>query len=92
MHTCANCHIGTLQRRRGAYAAWHGDQFVVISGTPIWACDVCGERTYDVHVLDQLLPLIGLPASPGQAAGSTGRQRSADAQPPFANDRTRRRA
>ena len=92
METCANCHIGTLQRKAGTYAAWHGDQFVVIPGTPIWVCDVCGERTYDLTTLDQLLPLIGLPASLDAGAGSAGPQRSADMHPPFTTDRTRRRA
>ena len=92
MQTCANCHIGTLQRKTGTYAAWHGDQWIVMPGTPIWVCDVCGERTYDLKTLDQLLPLIGLPASPNADADAAGPQRSADVQPPFTNARTRRRA
>jgi YgiT-type zinc finger domain-containing protein len=92
MHTCSNCHIGTLQRKMGTYAARHAEQFVVIPSLPIWICDVCGERTYDGVVLNQLLPLIGLPMTMADQSSAAGLHPSADAPPSFTSERTRRRA
>jgi YgiT-type zinc finger domain-containing protein len=92
MHTCTNCHIGTLQRKTGAYAAWHSDQFIVIPAAPLWICDVCGERTYDATLIDQLLPLIGLPLSMTDGASAGDVHHNADVQSSALNDRTRRRA
>ena len=92
LHSCTNCHIGTLQRQAATYAAWHGDEFVVVPAAPAWVCDVCGERTFDLDALDALLPLIG-PASPlADADEPTGAHRNPD-QPPYPGaNRTRRRA
>jgi YgiT-type zinc finger domain-containing protein len=61
MHVCPNCFIGTLHRKQAAYAAWHGDHFVLMPNSSIWVCDVCGERTYDDSVFETLLPLVGPP-------------------------------
>jgi len=92
MHTCTTCHIGTLQRKTTAYAAWHGDDFVVKPGMPTWVCDVCGERTYDGTGLDALLSLIGPPSPTSDTDASTGVQRGPGLSSLPGNARTRRRA
>ncbi len=92
MPICTNCHIGTLQRKTGAYAAWHAERFVVMPTAPIWVCDVCGERTYDAVVLEQLLPLIGMQLPRDDDDTPTGLHRSVEPPALFENDRTRRRA
>jgi YgiT-type zinc finger domain-containing protein len=91
MHTCSNCHIGTLRRRAGAYAARHGDDFVVIPSLPAWVCDVCGERTYDAATLDTLLSLIGPPSPAASANPSAGIRRASDPPSLPGNTRSRRR-
>lgn len=62
MQICTNCYIGKLHSRTAAYAAWHGDQFIVVSNSSTWECDVCGERAYDDAVYKKLMPLVGPPA------------------------------
>jgi len=90
-HTCSVCRIGTLRRRQGTYAAWRGDQFVVVPSTPVWMCDVCGERLYDQDALDQLSLLIGQNTPSPDTNSATHAQRGSDASADETT-RTRRRA
>jgi YgiT-type zinc finger domain-containing protein len=92
LQTCPTCRVGTLRQRTATYAARHGDEFVVLPGAPAWVCDVCGERTFDEAALEQLLPLIGPPASTPGADDAVGAQRSADLPSSLDATRTRRRA
>jgi YgiT-type zinc finger domain-containing protein len=92
MHTCSNCHIGTLQRKAAPYAAWHGDGFVVIPNVSTWVCDVCGERTYDEALLDSLTALLGPPNPSSEADPSGAVRRGSDLPSAPASVRTRRRA
>jgi len=89
--TCSVCRIGTLRRKRGAYAAWHGDQFVVVPTAFVGLCDVCGERVYDQDALDQLSLLAGQNAPPPDANGAARTQRGSDLSLEETT-RTRRRA
>jgi YgiT-type zinc finger domain-containing protein len=92
MHTCSNCHIGTLRRKAGPYAARHGNDLVVIPSLPAWVCDVCGERTYDAAALDMLLSLIGPPSLAADNPSSGDIRRASDPPAPPGSPRSRRRA
>ena len=90
-HTCPNCRIGTLRHDRATYAAWHGEQFVVVPSAPVTLCDVCGERLYDMRALEQVLLLIGPRSLESDADGTVDVQRGAEALPSSATSRNRRR-
>jgi YgiT-type zinc finger domain-containing protein len=90
--TCSSCRIGTLRRKAATYAAWHGDQFVVVPSTPVWTCDVCGERTYDQGVIDHLPLLVGQESPLPDADRAAGAHHKSDRAPADETTRSRRRA
>ncbi len=92
LRTCSSCRVGTLHRKAATYAAWHGDLFVVVPSTPVWICDVCGERTYEQGVIDHL-PLLVDQDSPLPAADrAADAHRKSDRVSTDETPRTRRRA
>ncbi|MCS7259295.1 MAG: type II toxin-antitoxin system MqsA family antitoxin [Anaerolineae bacterium] len=55
---CPVCRVGRLQPRMTSYVRWLGDSLLVVNRVPAMVCDMCGERTYDEHILRHLQRLL----------------------------------
>ena len=57
---CPVCHIGILHLRRVTYVSWSQKQLVLLPNVAVWACDVCGEATYDPEIVGWVSMLLGI--------------------------------
>ncbi len=57
---CPVCHIGVLHLCRVTYTSWLQRQLVLLPNVAVWACDVCGESTYDPEIVGWVGMLLGV--------------------------------
>ncbi len=56
---CAVCRLGVLQAKKATYTTWLEDRLVMLPGTPIWTCDLCGEVLFDIEIAVLIDALLG---------------------------------
>lgn len=55
---CPSCRGGRKHLRSATLMTWLGNDLITVPNFPAWICDICGDRTYDMHALAQLSMLL----------------------------------
>ncbi len=64
MQLCPHCHTGKIEWRKVVYVQWKGPRTVIVDRIPAKVCDNCGEKTYDLHALENLQKLLWAVTAP----------------------------
>lgn len=47
-----------MHRKYLTYFTWLDEELITVPDFPAWVCDVCGQRNYDMHAINQLSLLL----------------------------------